>query len=264
MTEPLDLKPHFNNTPEKKDPASSKTTVAAAPSKLTVADAQQANLAIEAVAKSENAIDRKTLHLANVPSHVGKGDLEKLFTKYGAIRRIHIVQRPSEKRSFAFISFRTESSARQALSAIRDSTFFGMTEPFKAEFSKHEAKKTTTAATTMKEKADGKLAATPKAAESALPVVDKAGASGSEKTTSSKKSKSGRTTVFVKEVAATDDEAKLMGVFSAVGPVKNIYILDNEASQSRQSVVVFEKAEHASKAVKEKTGNAVFPRQRYV
>jgi hypothetical protein len=27
---------------------------------------------------------------------------------------------------------------------------------------------------------------------------------------------------------------------------------------------VFEKAEHASKAVKEKTGNAVFPRQRYV
>ncbi|KAJ3054910.1 hypothetical protein HK097_000375, partial [Rhizophlyctis rosea] len=85
-------------------------------------------------------VDYRTLHIANVPQHVDKAELTPLFIPHGPIRRLHLVSRPKEKRSFAFVSYRTPDSASKALAFITSTPVLGMSEPLKAEYSRVEKK----------------------------------------------------------------------------------------------------------------------------
>ncbi|KAJ3158995.1 hypothetical protein HDU86_002164 [Geranomyces michiganensis] len=78
-------------------------------------------------------LDFKTLHIALIPASVDKSDLEKTFSPHGEIKRAQIVAR-TNKRSFAFISFKTEQAAEAALQDMKTRKFFGMHELLRVDY----------------------------------------------------------------------------------------------------------------------------------
>lgn len=70
-------------------------------------------------------------------------DLEKLFGQFGVLKRVNVIQRPKDNRTFGFVTFQSADAARRAFNSIRESTtcHFGMPEPLKVDFSKIEQQK---------------------------------------------------------------------------------------------------------------------------
>ncbi|KAJ1567992.1 hypothetical protein HK405_003998, partial [Cladochytrium tenue] len=289
LKEPLELRPHF----DRKVPADDAT---ASPRKkestaLDVKKEGKKPLAAGSTAKESNVAtpvqstervpdetaNRRTLHIANVPHQVDKSELEKLFMPFGDIRRIHVVQRPKERRAFAFISFKTEEAAAKALNAVKDGKHLGMSEPFKIEFSKAELHK--------EKEREKEASAQPKAtaAVASTPVSGKAGAkerptdkpwkkgadlakllekssagptkqaAPSSTPSTPKKSSGGRTTIYVREIADDVTAEALKTKFAAVGPVKSIFVVNKVGTGAGKcAVVAYEKGEDAAKAVKDK------------
>ncbi|KAJ3400939.1 Protein phosphatase PP2A regulatory subunit B, partial [Chytridiales sp. JEL 0842] len=67
------------------------------------------------------SVDRKTLHVPHLPSHVRSSDLEKLFSKYGPLKRANIIHRSEKNASFGFVSFKTEAGALKAIEGLKES-----------------------------------------------------------------------------------------------------------------------------------------------
>jgi len=101
------------------------------------------NEAVMISMSGDSNVESTTIHLGNVPAHVQRSDVEKLFSKFGPLKRVQIVNRPKESRTFAFIGYKEPESARKAMASLRNSRicYFNMTEPLKMEYSKIERKK---------------------------------------------------------------------------------------------------------------------------
>ncbi|KAI9366103.1 hypothetical protein DFJ73DRAFT_162324 [Zopfochytrium polystomum] len=314
MKEPLELRPHFDRKPPVESdeaptsvPKKEKEGVASDSSKKDLGGKKQPssgpskeNTAPSSATtdRSEEALNKRTLHIANVPQQVDKSELEKLFHPFGEIRRIHIVQRPKEKRAFAFISFKTEESAAKAISSVKDGKHLGMTEPLKIEFSKadqlkdkdntrEKEKEKDTSGSGKADKAGGpsgkagakerptdqpwkkgadlakllEKTATPATAPGTASTRSAAATSASS--TASRKGSGGRTTIFIRDVPQNVTTEELKAKFNAVGPLRSFFIVDKLGPESGKcAVIAFEKGDDAARAVKEKIENALFPRQR--
>ena len=86
-----------------------------------------------------------SIHWGNCPADLARTEIEELFGRYGVVKRVQVVNRPRENRSFAFIGFKDAEGCRNAMNNLRNSPnlHFGMEEPLKLEFSKIEKKKLT-------------------------------------------------------------------------------------------------------------------------
>ncbi|KAJ3384545.1 hypothetical protein HDU92_003512 [Lobulomyces angularis] len=84
-----------------------------------------------------------TIHVGNIPQNIQRCEVEKLFSKYGTLKRVQIVNRQKENRAFAFIGYKDHESAERAITALRNSKslHFNMSEPLKMEYSKIEKRK---------------------------------------------------------------------------------------------------------------------------
>ncbi|KAJ3206548.1 hypothetical protein HDU67_008100 [Dinochytrium kinnereticum] len=262
MKQPLELRPHFDrsageawpeSTSEKRAPSSDRrgenlaTTVAAPATdgndKLKPAYVVQRKTSgdvrsVQAKSESQN-FDYQTLHLANLPATVDKSDLEKLFSSHGSIRRIHIVQRPKDNKAFAFVSFKAANSAREALKAVKETRPFNMSENLKIEYSRSDSRE-----------------------RSRTTVEEKATTSKRSKTLERlpKERRNSRTVIFVRDVDEKGDSVREK--FAGVGGLKSFHVVPRVDGGGFCAVVCFEKGEDATKAVKDKLENAVFPRQR--
>ncbi|KAJ3160511.1 hypothetical protein HDU88_007922 [Geranomyces variabilis] len=105
------------------------------PSSGSTAAARAAGEASQSRKPSDPAtpLDYKTLHIALIPASVDKSDLEETFAPYGDIKRAQIVAR-TNKRSFAFVSFKTEQAAEAALQDMKMKRFFGMHELLRVDY----------------------------------------------------------------------------------------------------------------------------------
>lgn len=319
MAEPLELRPHMNRKGAEEDspavPHSNtlssssgqygkdkdevhrkESTAAASTKKANSSSATTPSGLSES--HFDEASHKRTLYIANIPQHVEKSDLEKLFRPFGETRRVHIVQRPKERRAFAFITFRTDEAAAKALKGVKEGRHLGMSESLKIDFSKaeqhhqlkdHASLTTATAnggvtsgnASPCKtvggskdarggggsEKQWKKGADLPKLEKLALPATSTAAAAmlsaPTPPVTPSRKPSGGRTTLYVREIAEDVTEESVRAKFTAVGPVRSLFFMNKIVSGSgRCAVVEFEKGEDAAKAVKEKVECAMFPRQR--
>ncbi|KAJ3385558.1 Protein phosphatase PP2A regulatory subunit B [Lobulomyces angularis] len=90
-------------------------------------------------------LESTTIHVGNIPQNVQRSEVEKLFGKYGDLKRVQIVTRQKENRAFAFICYKNHNSAQNAMNSLRNSKslHFNMSEPLKMEYSKIEKKKLT-------------------------------------------------------------------------------------------------------------------------
>ncbi|KAJ3194685.1 hypothetical protein HK101_002159, partial [Irineochytrium annulatum] len=268
MTEPLELRPHFDRNggmesgrseEKKSEEAEKRVQAAVAVPRKSEGKENAPAKAVSIDPKAEPALlDYKTIHIGNVPQSVDKSELEKLFHTFGEIRRIHVVQRPTEKRAFAFVSFKVAQSAREALNAIKDTRHFGMNEPLKAEYSRADHRERSRTKVTEK---PAKSAAAATIATAGVATGSKTVSKANVEKSKERKERVGRTVIFVRDVkpeAREDVKAK----FVAVGPVKSFHVLPRIDSADHFAIVVFEKSDDASKAVKEKVEAAVFPRQR--
>ncbi|KAJ3328838.1 hypothetical protein HDU76_009191 [Blyttiomyces sp. JEL0837] len=300
MKDPLEIAPHFdselaNASFNKKEKESTTAPVSTAEKTTTEKAAPEKAAAVKTTAASENkkeekrekrlaptptgdtsatsanestkdehALNKRTLHIANVPQNVDKSEIEKLFSVYGDIRRLHIVQRPKEKRAFAFVTYRTEEEARNALNSTKEGKHLGMSEPLKIEYSKAEERGERTP-TSSRNSASTRATDKPWKKGEALKNFDKERTPASSSSAAAEKPrparKSGRIAVYVREVSADATEESLKARFSAVGPVRTVHIVDR-LDTGRCAVIAFEKGEDASKAVKDKVEGVVFPRQR--
>ncbi|KAJ1555060.1 hypothetical protein HK096_009693, partial [Nowakowskiella sp. JEL0078] len=230
--------------------------------------------------EEEKTVDLKTLHIANVPPVVGKGDLEKAFSVYGDIKRIHVVQRPKEKRSFAFVSYRDEASAKKATAAIKVTKLFKMNEFLKAEYSRLVAPVEVNIERPEVEKTDKMW----KKGE-ALKLLETNDKKKEEKKKDKKPDplpkKDTPTVIYVAHFAEENDGWK--NKFAEFGVVKSTHIVKRalvpipteflEATSGVESahtatltfaLISFADHEEAAKAVAEKVVGGVFPRQRRV
>ncbi|KAI8841285.1 hypothetical protein BC829DRAFT_13750 [Chytridium lagenaria] len=254
MKEPLEMRPHFDDSRGLESaPRSVESEL-----KVEKKPAMQKKLSSNDVGKEakdgkagdkleSQAFDYNTLHLANLPSTVDKSEVEKLFAGFGNIRRIHIVQRPKDNKAFAFVSFRQTNAAREALKAVKDTRPFSMTENLKVEYSRADSRERS------RTKVDEKpsVAAAPKPRSKTLERVERP----------PKHMRNTRTVVFVREVDEKNKES-VKDKLAAVGALKTFHVVPRVDGSGFSAVVCFEKGEDATKAVKDKVENAVFPRQR--
>ncbi|KAJ3105130.1 hypothetical protein HDU97_008412 [Phlyctochytrium planicorne] len=255
MKVPLELRPHYDRTAESRDekdkekkddkrpasgqsqssqpgPSSQNSQSAPVNGSKKVEEAKGETIEPKAESKS---FDYNTLHLGNLPASVDKPDLEKVFSKFGQIRRIHIVQRPKDKKAFGFVSFKSIQAAKEAMKQVKETRPFNMSENLKIEYSKTDSR----------ERGRTKVEA---------PIVEKKRSKTVEK---GKERRNSRTVVFVRE--AGDD---LKEKFEKIGAVRSLHIVERVDGSGKCAVVAFEKGEDATKAVKDKVENVVFPRQR--
>ncbi|KAI8588458.1 hypothetical protein BDZ88DRAFT_421583 [Geranomyces variabilis] len=126
MSRPLSMKVHYDATASDSLPRSSSGNSAAA---RAAGDASQSRKPSDPA----TPLDYKTLHIALIPASVDKSDLEETFAPYGDIKRAQIVAR-TNKRSFAFVSFKTEQAAEAALQDMKMKRFFGMHELLRVDY----------------------------------------------------------------------------------------------------------------------------------
>ncbi|KAJ3104662.1 hypothetical protein HDU96_008843 [Phlyctochytrium bullatum] len=316
MKEPLELRPHFDRSSELRSEHAGATASASSQDKPAVAGAGAAGADRKAGAAAKKAdesaagagesnklesqaFDYQTLHLGNLPQSVDKPDLEKLFSPFGTIRRIHIVQRPKDKKAFAFVSFKATHAAREAYKSLKDAKPFGMTEPLKIEYSRSDSRERSRTKVADKPSSSDKpskkgtsssslAAPSPSAArgKSADGRASAASASTAAATAApAKERRSSRTVIYARNVDAAGAaagaeaaEAAVRAKFAEVGAVKSFHLLPRLVGTAATAAAVagaaapvaaglcalirFEKGEDAIKAVKEKVESAVFPRQR--
>ncbi|KAJ3287477.1 hypothetical protein HK104_008567, partial [Borealophlyctis nickersoniae] len=200
---------------------------------------------------AESGVDYRTLHIGNVPQNVDKAELDKLFSPYGDIRRIHLVSRPKEKRAFGFVSYRDPKSAKKALAGIKDNKYFDMAEPLKAEYSRLEKK-------------DRR-----KPVDKPWKKGEALKGDGDGKKRRERRERVARAVVLVRDVpggGATVDAEAVKTKFAEYGNVKSVHVLPRAegGNVAPHVIVVFEKGEDAGKAVGARAWGAVFPRQRRV
>ncbi|KAI8805789.1 hypothetical protein BJ742DRAFT_394949 [Cladochytrium replicatum] len=222
--------------------------------------------------EDKDAVDLRTIHLANLPQNIDKSDVEKVFGIHGDIRRIQIVQKPKDKRVYAFVSFRDEVSCRKALASIKDALYFDMTEALKAEYAKQQNPD-------KKRKAIDKPWKKGEALEK-RDRNDRKREGGQDKATDKRAEKQGggeqrrkssttlqRTVIFISSVPTEFASIEaLQGKLGEFGNILSIYVVSRHdpASTAQFALVTFEKAEDASKVIAAKVLTCVFPRQRRV
>jgi len=64
---------------------------------------------------------RRTLHVGNLSYKMTEENLEKLFSKFGKISQVYIVQNRNRPSSYGFVEYDTEEEARNALSNMNQS-----------------------------------------------------------------------------------------------------------------------------------------------
>lgn len=64
-------------------------------------------------------IDRRSIHLQNLPHNINKVEIEKMLSKFGIITKIKIFQRATEKKSSVFVCFKTIDRARAAAEYLK-------------------------------------------------------------------------------------------------------------------------------------------------
>ncbi|KAI9365480.1 hypothetical protein DFJ73DRAFT_269255 [Zopfochytrium polystomum] len=289
IKEPLELRPHFDRKVAAEDPASpppkkekdaapasgsQKKEVASKKSGITTNSKDSAGASGSATPAAEGSADisnKRTLHIANVPQHIEKSELEKLFRPFGEIRRIHIVQRPKEKRAFAFISFRTEELAAKALAAVKVGKHLGMSEPLKIEFSKADQhkdkeKEKDKAKDKEKDKEKEKEKDATKSEKSTASEPAGSGKAGSKQrptdkpwkkgadlekllekpsqasqtskqtptapAATSRKASGGRTTIYIRDVPDGTNLDDLKAKFTAIGPLRSFFAVEKVGAGS--------------------------------
>ncbi|KAJ3153590.1 hypothetical protein HDU89_000632 [Geranomyces variabilis] len=126
MSRPLSMKVQYDAAASDSLPRPSSGNTAAA---RAAGDASQSRKPSDPA----TPLDYKTLHIALIPASVDKSDLEETFAPYGDIKRAQIVAR-TNKRSFAFVSFKTEQAADAALQDMKMKRFFGMHELLRVDY----------------------------------------------------------------------------------------------------------------------------------
>ncbi|KAJ3081404.1 hypothetical protein HK102_002362 [Quaeritorhiza haematococci] len=248
MSQPLELSPHF----EKTERASSSSASAAAAASSNNTNSQNKGAAGQSTTnkkevgaangstdgtKKENAdkkeeevkLDYKTIHIGNLPQSVDKAELEKLFSVYGDLKRIHTVQRPKEKRAFAFVSYRDPESAKKALNAIRgppdapsQPVFFNMSEPLKAEYSRAEQKEKKRRPVDEPWKKGEALKKLERSVKDKTSKASSSSSSGKDGRSGSGKTK---TVVYVQQIPADMIDAEVVAKFEEFGTIKSYHIV---------------------------------------
>ncbi|KAJ3174566.1 hypothetical protein HDU87_007048 [Geranomyces variabilis] len=126
MSRPLSMKLQYYNASDSLPRSSSGSSIVA---RAAAGDASQSRKPSDPA----TPLDYKTLHIALIPASVDKSDLEETFAPYGDIKRAQIVAR-TNKRSFAFVSFKTEQAAEAALQDMKTRRFFGMHELLRVDY----------------------------------------------------------------------------------------------------------------------------------
>ncbi|KAI9099957.1 hypothetical protein DFS34DRAFT_616631 [Phlyctochytrium arcticum] len=199
--------------------------------------------------------DLRTLHLGNIPMNTDKSEIEKVYSVYGEIKRLHIVARPKDRPAYAFVSFQTQEAAKAAFTGTNGQKLFNPAEPLKIGYARIVAKRErrfTTDCSWDKEKSETSTTT----AEARKPKQKPQG------------QRAARHTVHVREIPTGMDVEAFLAKLSEHGPIKAHLILNKETATGEKGLqyglVVYQQADDAAKAVAGKTFGAAFPRQRCI
>ncbi|KAI8915212.1 hypothetical protein DFJ77DRAFT_548444 [Powellomyces hirtus] len=236
-------------------------------------------------------IDYQTLHFPLLPMSVTTEDLERVFADKGEITRVHIVPRPKERKSFAFISFSTERAAESAMRMAQNDNPFGLNDPSRVEYA-HKLRNPAPDAAPGKKPFEAKAknadaagkradAVSPEASQSTVspaeamtedsrlqkrqsgePVAKIADSAESRRRDSDRDS---RHAVNVRIRLPDENEEALFQGMETFGAIKGRLVLGKTKSNMHlHALVVFHDTDAAHNAVKAKTFDAAYPRQRLI
>ncbi|KAJ3004095.1 hypothetical protein HKX48_001421 [Thoreauomyces humboldtii] len=215
------------------------------------------------VAKTESVeYDYKTLHLPLLPMTVDKSALEKVFLAHGEITRIYVVQRAKEKRAYAFVSFSTSHAAKTALQSVKHKKLFGMNEITRVDFAH--------VADGGRRNTAGDVGSPVPPAVPSTSATHAAVATGRPSTRQERRSIAaastggdGATIVKVRIRDRTVEQTRR--ILGNIGPVAQVLPLEDTRDTPHFAALVrYEDADAADLAVRNRTCEAVFPRQRHL
>lgn len=74
------------------------------------------------------------LYVGNINYRASEDDLRDLFSQYGNVKSVHLIERDGLKKGFGFVEFMTDSDASSAKSELDGKEF--MTRELRVDFAK--------------------------------------------------------------------------------------------------------------------------------